>query len=214
MATQIEALKFKIEQENVDLEVERDSLLEQLNNMMAEKEALRKSNAVIFQKIVAAKMENITETNVVDNLHQHVEWQKRLIRDLDAAISAELGMASLEASVKEFRQNIEGALNFYSSDSLHYELSRRTELNRNKRVELTRITTEVEEKKRAIEAARLAEQKRLADEERRQAELIKRQEEDRVREAEEHSLKETVTEKAVSKQSVSFLSTFSQLTRW
>lgn len=171
-------LKAKIEHENSELLDQRDRLREQLTDVQLEKENGRRHNCEVFQRIIKARLDNITATSKVAQLEAHIGWQKSLLQDLELGIGEQLGLSSFEEVVSNLRQLVEGALNFYSDDSLQYELTKRAELNRDKRVELTRLTNEVEEKKRYIEAkkkemeaAKISEQKRLEEEEKRNKKL-------------------------------------------
>ena len=179
-------LKAKIEQENSDLMEERERLKDKLRIYQEEKERARRDNSELYFKNISLKLALSSNASKVTCLAKHIEWQRSLLDDLDKQATEELGLREFEERVDNIRTSIEGAVSFYGEDSLQYELLQRTTANRDKRVELTRISGELEEKKREIEAKKKQIEEAKAAETRR----LQLEEERRLKEEQERAMAE------------------------
>lgn len=179
-------LKAKIEQENSDLMEEREKLKDKLRIYQEEKENARRHNSELYSKNISLKLALSSYVSKVGCLAKHIEWQRSLLDCLDKQTTGELALQEFQERIEEIRTSIEGAVNFYSEDSLQYELLQRTTANRDKRVELTRITNELEEKIKEIEAKK----KQIAEARAAEMRRLKEEEERKLREEEERAMAE------------------------
>lgn len=152
-----------------------------------DKDSQRANNSGTYQRLIEARLDSLSAKRRVKNLACHVEWQKQENEFCDKDVQEQMMMASFAASIEKLRSSIESALNFYSEDSLQMELMKRNNANRDMRVELTRITNEIQQKKKELEAE-LEEKKRI-----KQAEIERlKQEEERKKLVAEEKIRKTV----------------------
>ena len=165
-------LKARIEQESSELMEERSKLTEKLKLIRLEKESQRANNVDIYQKLIQARLDSLAAKRRVENLACHVAWQRQENDTCDSSIMDIVKMPEFAKSIEQLRSSIESAVNFYSEDSLQMELMKRNATNREMRVELTRITQELQQRKKELEAE-LEEKKRIE-----QAKLERQKQED------------------------------------
>lgn len=174
--TELINLKSKIEQENSGILEERSKLVQKLKLVRFDKESERAKNGETYEKLVLARLGGLSDKRRVDNMADHVEWQKQENELCDQGILEQLTLPAFSSAVEQTRASIESAMNFYSEESLNMELMKRNSANRDIRVELTRISQEIQQRKKELEAE-LEEKKRIE-----QAKLERqRQEEERKR---------------------------------
>lgn len=175
-------LKVQIDQENQMLSEERDLLKLKIADFREEKENHRKRQTLIYQDIVRSKLEKASLESRLSILQSHILWQRELLENLELHIGEQVNLSSFQDAVDKIRLTVEGALKFYSEDSLEYELMQRMEHIREKRVELTQLTAELEDKAKQIEAKRL--ERELEEKNRKEEEQRRKLEEERAAAAE------------------------------
>jgi len=181
--TELFNLKSGLEENISQLHQEIVSLKERISFIKEEKELARKSQATQFQKHYQLKIELVDAQRELDTFVKSVEEVRQMVKESENSIWDIVALRPFDENINCLRASIEGAINFYSEESLKLELVKRTNTNRERRVELTRLSTEYDNKLKEIEEAKreLERRKKLElEKERQQQEMRERLEQERI----------------------------------
>ena len=184
-------LKTKIEQEVESLKDERDMIRNRIQLAREGQNSARVKKEEDYKLLNKLKIELAALEQALPIESKHVENLRSTMDTLEKKIFEKIAMRGFEESMLTMRSSIEGAVNFYSDDSLQIEINRRKDLLREKRVTLTSLDAEyanklqeIEESKKAKERERMAQLEKAREETERQRRL----EEERVLSSRNHSV--------------------------
>lgn len=198
--SEILKIKSQIDQNIAELQEERASLRHKIQGIQSDKENVRREKGKEFQKQYMLKIKLADTRNDLDKLVMSVDQVRSMLQKSEESIWSTVGSASFIESFANIRASIVGAINYYSDDSLKLELLKQTDINREKRVELTRLMTEIETKQNELEAARKEKERlRQAELERERHELEQKQrlEEERILAEKDRQREEFLKQKLV-----------------
>lgn len=171
-------MKARIEQNISNLRDEIETIEQDLETVREQKDEYRKKKAEEYRKHFELKMklaESIKQAEVDDEYIQRVHT---MIKGIETKINNHMSLDSFEQQMTAIRVQMEGAVNFYSDESLHMELMKRTNSVRERRVEYTKVESEfndlkrkIENRKREVERAKQAEIERQRQEEEEQRKM-------------------------------------------
>lgn len=181
--TELLAIKNKLEQGISDLQNEDTMLLDQLLAIRTRKALIRSDIEKVLQKYHLIKIDLEDAKAELNVTKKSLDLLSHYSKSSTSSIKSTIGLTNYSDAVTGIRQAIQETISFYSEDSLILVSTKKDEVLRNCRVELTSLTNEYESKKREIEEAqrRIELQKKLELEERkREEEKLKRMEEERI----------------------------------
>lgn len=148
------SLKTTIDTENSKIIEERARLLNDLKQIQMAKDQARRLNADTLQRITIAQLDNKDIKRQVERLARHLKWQDETKNRWHMETFDELTMAVFAHEIEKLRAAIEGAVHYFNEESLQLVLVEKNNINRDIRVELTRIVNEIETLKKDIEEKR------------------------------------------------------------
>lgn len=147
-------IKSLIEKNLNDIDAEKNLVKKQINAVRENIIHLRQKTQDETIKIHQLKVK-LTEANILADRHvTYVEEKKTDLRNLEESIRNEMGLKGFEAEIHGRINSIEGAINFYSEETLQMELAKRKSDVREKRVEYTRVESEFNDLVRKLEEER------------------------------------------------------------
>lgn len=182
--TELVALKSKMEQETAAIGEENQKLGEQLKAIRQEKEDQQAKNLAMMLEIHDFRVQISGLKHRVELLAKYDAEMKGDFESGASNVISQLNMSAFSDSILHLVDAIETAVSYYGDDNLRMELLKRTDQNRDLRVELTRLSNEIElkekqieaekEEKRRIKEAELAMERQKEEEERKRAEAAKK----------------------------------------
>lgn len=177
-------LKTKLEQNLQNIREEKETIQQKIRSTQENKQEVRKLKAAEFQRLYKLKIELSDVHKQVSIYARHIADSGRRLENLEHKIFDRIKMPELQDRMVKIRDATQNAINFYSEDSLQLELVKRNNINREKRVELTRVAEDCSQLRKALEKEKMEKEKaRLA------AIELARQEEERKRKFEEDRVK-------------------------
>lgn len=168
-------IKSLIEKNLNDIEAEKNLVRKQINavreNIIQMRQKIQDETIKIYQLKV-----KLAETNISAVSHvTYVEEKKTDLHNLEESIRNGMGLKGFEVGILKKIDSIEGAINFYSEETLQMELAKRKNDVREKRVEYTRVESEFNDLVRKLE------EERREREHQAELERVRKQEEEEER---------------------------------
>lgn len=173
------SIKAQLEENLNQLQDEKENIKKKLYSIREQKEIIRSKNAEDLGKLYKLKLELAGANKRLEDEGKNVLGINQTVAKIEENINDQMRLTQFESKIVDIQVSLEGAINYYSEDSLQMELMKRTNNVREQRVAYTKAESDyndllkrIEDQKREKERFKVAqlEKDRLEGERRKQEE--------------------------------------------